>query len=125
MWTDTLPVIFSAGGLLTGFAAVIAVFVNRKNSKDTIKIDHSQIVLEGYNELVEAVQTQVDKLQANAGKQDEKITLLSLTIERQDDQIRQLRVELRDRDDKIRMLTLDRDDLVALVVGTRPNLRTI
>ncbi len=125
MWTETLPVIFSAGGLLTGFAAVIAVFVNRRNSKDTIKIDHSQIVLEGYNELVEAVQTQVDKLQANAGKQDDKINIMSLTIERQDNEIRELRVELRDRDDKIRMLTLDRDDLVALVVGSRPNLRTI
>jgi tRNA/tmRNA/rRNA uracil-C5-methylase (TrmA/RlmC/RlmD family) len=125
MWIELLPVIFSGGGLLAGIGALIAVFLNRKSSKETIKIDHSQIVLEGYNELVAAVQAQVDKLNSKISNQDEKMETMSITIDRQDNEIRQLRVELRDRDDKIRMLTLDRDDLVALVTGPRPNLRTL
>lgn len=125
MWTDILPVILGGGGLLGGLGALIAVFLNNRNAKDTIKIDHSQIVLEGYNELVEAVQTQVDKLQTKIGAQDDKMEVMSLTISRQHDQIQELKVELRDSQDQIRMLTLDRDDLVALVVGPRPNLRTI
>lgn len=125
MWTDWLPLILGSGGLLTGIAAFIAVFMNRNTAKDTVKIDHSQIVLEGYNDLVGAVQTQVDKLQTKIGEQDDKMHVMSITIERQDEEIRELRIELRDRDDKIRMLTLDRDDLVGLIVGTRPNLRTL
>jgi peptidoglycan hydrolase CwlO-like protein len=125
MLNDILPLILGGGGLLTGIAAIVAIFVNNRNTKDTIKIDHSNVVLEGYNELVAAVQTQVDKLNTKIGNQDEKMEVMSITIERQHEEIRQLRVELRDRDDQIRMLTLDRDDLVALVVGNRPNLRTL
>jgi len=118
MVTDWLPLILSSGALLTGIAAVIAVFTNRKGAKETIKVDHSSVVFEGYNELTAALQGQIGSL-------TDKYNVLSVTVEQQANEITQLRIELRDRDDQIRMLTLDRDDLVAIVTGPRPNLRTL
>lgn len=116
---EVLPLVFSCGALLTGIAAVITVFLNRSTSKETVSVNHSAVVFEGFSDLNEALQTQITSL-------TNKYDVLSATVERQDGQITQLRIELRDRDDQIRMLTLDRDDLVALVVDpNRPNLRTI
>lgn len=126
MWIELLPLILGGGGLLGGIAAMATVFVQRRNTKDTVKVDHGQVVLEGYNELVGAVQNQIDRLTTHSAKQDEKIQVLSVTIESQEKKIDSLKIELRDRDDQIRLLTLDRDDLIALVVDpSRPNLRTI
>lgn len=113
-----LAIILSSGAFLTGLGSAIAVFLNRKTAKETTTVTHSNVVFEGYGELLDRVQTQSDKL-------DEKVEVMSLTIERQGEEIQSLKMELRDSHDQIRMLTLDRDDLVALVVGPRPNLRTI
>lgn len=113
-----LPIVLSLGAFLTGVAAFIKVFVDRKGSKETMTINHSSVVFEGFGELL-------DRVQVELANTHERVNIMSATIERQGEQIQSLKLELRDRDDKIRMLTLDRDDLVALVVGPRPNLRTI
>lgn len=116
---EVLPLVLSCGALLTGIAAVITVFLNRSTSKETVSVNHSAVVFEGYSELNEALQKQIASL-------TDKYDVLSVTVKRQDAEISKLRVELRDRDDQIRYLTLDRDDLIALVVDpNRPNLRTI
>lgn len=123
--TDILPLILGGGGLLTGIAAFITVFFNNKNSKETIKVDHSSVVFEGYNELTVALQEQMKAVYGKYDILSGKYDVLSLTVERQNEEIQSLRIELRDRDDQIRMLTLDRDDLVAIVTGPRPNMRTL
>ena len=114
-----LPLILSGGALLTGIAAILTVFMNRSNARETVQVSHSAVVFEGYSELNEALQKQIESLSS-------KYDVLSITVENQHGEIQQLRIELRDRDEQIRMLTLDRDDLVSLVADqTRPNLRTL
>ena len=115
---EWLPIILSGGGFLVGVAAIITVWVNRRNTKDTVKVDHGANVLDGYSELMDKLQHQVETLSTRSDA-------MSVTIVRQGEEIESLKIELRDRDDQIRMLSFDRDDLVRLFPGIVPPLRTV
>ena len=118
MGDNWLALLLSSGAFLTGLGALFKVFLDSRNAKETTTINHSNVVFEGYGELL-------DRVQIELANTHERVNVMSATIERQGNEIQSLKLELRDRDDKIRMLTLDRDDLVALVTGPRPNLRTL
>lgn len=115
MGLETLiPLITSGAALLTALGVTVKMFLDSKSSKSAIKIDHSEMVLGGYGDLMDKLQHQVE--------------VLSITVVKQGEEIESLKVQVRDRDDRMHQLTLDRDDLIAWLArldGTLPPLRTV
>lgn len=114
MANEWIPLVLSGGGLLTGIAAFSKVWLDSRTTSTTAKIDHSEMVLGGYGDLMDKLQHQVE--------------VLSITVVKQGEEIESLKVSVRDRDDRMHLLTLDRDDLIAWLArydGNLPALRTV
>lgn len=114
MTNDWISIVLSGGALLTGFAALIKVWVDRKGSKETVTVSHNEVLMGGFSGLVDQLQEQVNVLDA--------------TVQRQGAEIQELKIKYRDAEDNVRLLTLDRDDLIALAHRndlSLPFLRTV
>lgn len=114
MTNEWISIVLSGGGLLAGFAALIKVWVDRKGSKETTSVTHSEVLMSGFGGLVDQLQEQVN--------------VLSLELKKQGEEIKELKVKYRDAEDNVRLLTLDRDDLILWVTRNElslPMLRTV
>ena len=114
MATELIPLITSGAALVTALGVSVKVYLESRNTKTATKIDHSEMVLGGYGDLMDKLQKQVE--------------VLSITVVKQGEEIESLKVSVRDRDDRMHLLTLDRDDLIAWFArldGTLPPLRTV
>lgn len=116
-----LPWITAGIAVLSGITAAIAVYYQRKSAKEDTGVKHADAVFGGYGELVDRLETRLESVSVTVERQGK-------TISEQGNEITSLKIELRDRDDNIKLLTLDRDDLIEMVVANdlrQPPLRTV
>ncbi len=114
MATELIPLITSGAALITALGVSVKVFLDSRTTSTATKIDHNEMVLGGYGDLMDKLQKQVE--------------VLSVTVVKQGEEIESLKVSVRDRDDRMHLLTLDRDDLIAWLArldGSLPPLRTV